>query len=783
MKGIFYALFLVLLTASVFAQTPATKTSEVPAGTNQTAGSLLNVVREPVRVPKFSESPVIDGKPDEAVWKSAAVLRDLIQTYPGDHTAPSKETEMYIGYDEKHLYLAFKCFDEKDKIRATVAQRDGVFSEDNVRVWLDTYDDQRRAYILGFNPFGIQADGIYTEGQGQDFNLDILMESKGVIEDWGWSVEVKIPFKSLRYSAGKGKSWGFSFARNIDRFDDEFDSWVPLPRGNPGLLNKFGKLTGLDEIKTERTLEIIPTLTLKETGTRTDQTKFSNPPVEPDFGFTAKFSITPNITLDAAYNPDFADTEADAPVVEANQRFPIFFAEKRPFFLEGVDIFRTPIQAVYTRRVENPDVALKLTGKVGKNSFGVFAAIDEPLFNPKEKKAYAGAIRLKRDIGAESSIGFLATSYTYPEKHNQVAGFDVRWKFNTESEFNLQVLGSTSKNFYYDPDADQVNYRTGNGLNYRYSYGYSKKNVNFNVNGNAKTRDFRTDLGFNQRTDTIQNSARLNLSSDPTPDKTIIRKNFNTSFNIQNDFSGRLQGWGIEAGMGLGLKGSAELNGFFAFGPEAIYEDEFGPKRTLNRPGAFFGDPSRRVMQYVAGSSFYKRFNKRFAVNSQVRVYVNDFDFDFGAGSKFPRVSRAAVLLGQNAPQDPGPGTSLQFEVGANLKPTDNFDIGVGYDKSRLKRNDTKLAAFDANIFSANATYQFSRFVNIRTRVDYNTLNSRVFGQYTFGWTPSPGKALYIGYNDNWNYKGYAFGQDQTGFLQLNRTFFIKLSYLFRRSF
>ena len=165
-------------------------------------------------------------------------------------------------YDEKHLYIAFKCWDEKDKIRATVAKRDEVFGEDNVRVWLDTYNDQRRAYVLGFNPFGIQQDGIYTEGQGADFSVDIVMESKGVIEDWGWSVEVKIPFKSLRYSAGKGKLWGFNAARNIDRFNDEFDQWLPDDRNISGFLIKHGKITGLDEIKYERTLEIVPSITV-----------------------------------------------------------------------------------------------------------------------------------------------------------------------------------------------------------------------------------------------------------------------------------------------------------------------------------------------------------------------------------------------------------------------------------------------------------------------------------------------------------------------------------------
>jgi len=204
----------------------------------------------PVTVPKIGPVGItIDGKPDEEAWQTAAVFKDFYQTAPGDNIAPSKPTVVLMMYDEKNLYVAFKCWDDKDKIRASVAKRDNVYNEDNVRMWIDTYNDQRRAYVLGFNPFGIQQDGMYTEGIGADFSVDIVMESKGVIEDWGWSVEVKIPFKSLRYAAGKGKLWGFNAARNIDRFNDEFDQWLPDDRNVSGFLIKHGKIGGLDHGK------------------------------------------------------------------------------------------------------------------------------------------------------------------------------------------------------------------------------------------------------------------------------------------------------------------------------------------------------------------------------------------------------------------------------------------------------------------------------------------------------------------------------------------------------
>src|SRR5262245_38783604 len=207
---------------------------------------------QPIRIPRFDKPPVIDGKLDDEIWKQAAVLKDFYQIRPGDNIAPSKPTEAFIGYDSKFLYLAFHCYDEPDKVRATVAKRDEAFGDDNVRVWLDTFNDQRRAYILGWNPLGIQQDGIMTEGSGTDFSIDIVMESKGMLTSDGWTVEVAIPFKSLRYEAGKGKLWGLNIVRNFFRFNDEMDSWMPQSREIASQLSQEGHIIGLEGISTER---------------------------------------------------------------------------------------------------------------------------------------------------------------------------------------------------------------------------------------------------------------------------------------------------------------------------------------------------------------------------------------------------------------------------------------------------------------------------------------------------------------------------------------------------
>ncbi len=807
LKAILFLLFFVFITSAqtndqkttatvepkdgeVKTETVAKKDNSIPKDDPKPGpnGNVIAAKKTPFNIPKFTASPVIDGKLDDDIWKSAVELKEFIQFQPGDGIEASKQTEVFLGYDEKFLYIGIHALDEPDKVRATVAQRDQIFGEDNVRILLDTFNDQRRGYLLGFNPYGIQADGIYTEGNNNgndtDLNVDILMESKGVMLPDGWSVEAKIPFKSLRYTAGKGKQWGIHVLRRISRFTNEQDSWMPINRNINGLLIQAGKLTGLDEIKAEKTLEFVPTLTFKETGHRVSPNKFSNPAIQPDFGFTVKYSLSSNVTLDAAYNPDFADVEADAPVVEANQRFPIFFEEKRPFFLEGVDIFKTPIFAVNTRQIQNPDMAVKLTGKVGKNSFGILAAQDDPISgNPDNKKAMVGIARFKRDFGKESHYGFLATSYSFPEKHNQVGGFDVRWKINDTMTFNGQVLGTHSRNYFYNPVLDQSQYRTGNALIYNYEFNNNKKLGGWGFGGVGRTRDYRADVGFTRRTNTNEIYAYKFFSSDPKPKNFLIRRNLNFNFNLAHDYQGRFQNTNNNFNGNVSLRGNLWTGGGVYFGAEKLIEEEFGPMRTATRKvGAFYGAPDRMAKQFGGWAWIEKTFSKRLSANFNYNFDFNTFDYDFGAGDKYPRVSPAA-LLDPNNPLDPGTGKQWNINGGAEIKPLDSLSFNLNFNKTKLTRNDTGLVAFDSNIIQLKTVYQFSRFVFLKARIDYNTLSSRLFGQYTFGWTPSPGKALYVGYNDKWSYNGYDFNPRVPGMVQMDRTFFIKFSYLFRKSF
>jgi hypothetical protein len=846
--------------------------AKVAAGKNN-AITLPPEKAAPVVIPRLDAPPVIDGKLDDAVWKNARVLKDFYQTQPGDNIAPSHPTEVLVGYDSKFLYFAFHAYDEAAKVRANVAKRDAIFDDDFVGMYLDTFNDQRRAFELLFNPLGIQADAIFTETNGEDFSFDLVMESKGALTSDGYVVEVALPFKSLRYEAGKDKLWGVHFFRRIKRLNNESHSWMPLSRDISGNLNQAGKLTGLEGISTERTLEIIPSFTISETGKRVrtflptpfpgigesepqlGPGRMLNKPVEFDFGVTSKFGLTPTVTLDFAYNPDFAQVEADQTVVTANQRFPIFFEEKRPFFLEGKEIFDTSSQVVHTRAIFDPDVAVKLTGKRGRNTFGLILAsdngpgnfteeeredralealrlrrprglnenetdyaarLDEAQFAESnfarfvDKNAFIGVLRLKRDVGRESSIGMFATTYNFTERHNQLLGIDGRFKLDPKTFTTFEIIGTNSKNYFRNLATDETSYRNRNGFAYNYLLDYTGRYFGYALSASGRTRDYRADVGFTRRTNTNDVQYAFRLSTEPNPKAILTSFRFQNFTNIDYDWQGRNQGWVDGTNYDFNFAHQTFVRIGTNFGYERVFEEEFGARRAPGRRGAFAGDDSERQTRqktiFVIGE---RQFNKQFFAYFFIGTRRGIFDYDFGAGPDFPRVSPYAVARreaqaqglcadrkdenGNDIPQpgvcfdayDPGSANGFDIDTGVTLQPTSALRTTFSYVKARLTRRDNGLVAFDDNIFALRSTYQFTRFLFARARIDYGTLSTSARGQFLFGWTPNPGTSFYVGYNDDLQRNGYNpfTSQLEPGFRRNGRTFFIKASYLFRRSF
>jgi hypothetical protein len=328
-------------------------------------------------------------------------------------------------------------------------------------------------------------------------------------------------------------------------------------------------------------------------------------------------------------------------------------------------------------------------------------------------------------------------------------------------------------------------YRTGNGFGY---YGqYQKAGRHWFWQGTAfgRTRDFRADVGFTRRTNTNSDQFFFNYNSDQKQKARFVSWNIQSFNQLLYDWQGRIQGWSGGAHAFFNFQRQTFFGGGFDNNYEKDYEEEFGAKRTATHGGAFFGLPTRNTNNKVAffggGTTPSKKYSMQFFAN----FGFGGMDYDFGGGPRFPRVSPAALLFGQGAKLDPGPGRGLDLNGNFTYQPTNALRLSLDYTKSRLRRYDTKLVAYNDNIYTLHGTYQFTRFTFARARIDYDTLAANVRGQFLVGWAPNPGTSFYVGYNDDLNRNGFNpfTGDLEPGFRRNGRTFFIKMSYLFQRSF
>ena len=383
-------------------------------------------------IPRLESEIQIDGKLDEPVWLQATRLTGFWQYQPVDGRPAEDETEILAWYAPDAIYFGIIAHDRNPaSIRASVADRDNIDNDDYVVLDLDTFHDRRRAFFFGVNPLGIQADGVRSEGAGQvsslipgsvDDNPDFTWDSKGRITERGYEIEIRIPFRNLRYRGSGPQTWGFNATRVVQR-SGYTNTWTDVRRASASFLGQEGALGGLHDLRHGVTVEAQPFVTATADGNRdVGNGAFERDDVNPDAGLNLRLGFS-SFALDATANPDFSQVESDEGQVTVNERFALFFPEKRPFFLEGIELFGTPQTLIYTRRIVDPKAGVKLTGKFGQLGVAHLTAVDET----GESDAWFNITRLRRDFGSNSIAGLAFTNRDQGDSHNRVLAADFRY--------------------------------------------------------------------------------------------------------------------------------------------------------------------------------------------------------------------------------------------------------------------------------------------------------------------------------------------------------------------
>lgn len=402
-----------------------------------------------VTIPRRDSAVIVDGRLDEPVWREAARLTDFHQYQPVDGRPAEEATEVLVWYAPTAIYFGIIARDRVPTgVRATVADRDNLDADDRVTIFLDTFNDRRRAFFFTVNPLGVQEDGVRSEGGftagsltggTSDKSPDYLWHSRGQVTDSGYVVEIRIPFKSLRYPGNGAQSWGLNVQRRIQRTGYD-DTWTDTRRANASFLLQAGTITGLHDLQRGITAEVQPFITAQSNGVRTTA-GFDREDLDPSAGVNLRLGLSSNLSLDATYNPDFSQVESDAALVTVNERFALFFPEKRPFFLEGIELFATPNQLVYTRQIVNPLVGGKVTTKFGRHNVATLIALDE---QPSANALFT-VTRVRRDIGANSTGGLTVTTRDQDGAFNRLAAGDVRVVFGKLYYVGAQLGGSWTR--------------------------------------------------------------------------------------------------------------------------------------------------------------------------------------------------------------------------------------------------------------------------------------------------------------------------------------------------
>ncbi len=701
-------------------------------------------------VPTVTGELVLDGIPDEAFWAQAAQIELVYETQPAENAQASVKTTAYLADNGREILLAFRAEDpDPSKIRAFLRDRDSLWQDDFVGFSIDTFNDQRRAFEFFANPLGAQGDLILDGASGEeDSSWDGLWDSAGQINANGYTVEIRIPYSTLRFQKSDGpQTWGVDVLRFYPRDKRYRLSNNKLVRSNNCYLCGLGKLHGFTNANPGRDLEITPTLTARYGEQREPGQPWQGDGTDTEFGVDVKWGLGPNSTLNATLNPDFSQVESDQAQLDLNTTFALFFPEKRPFFLEGADYFNTPNNVLYTRTVADPDAGLRLTGRSEQHTYGVFAAQDASTqilipgvfgsqFRSLDQESTAAAGRYRYDFDGQASLGAVSTLRSGDDYQNFLGGIDGRWQHEGHT-LTGQWLSTHTEN---PDDIGLPDQQDGDAL--FGAYNFSNRNWGFNATHVRFDEGFRADLGFIGQVGYERSVVGGSRTWHGADGAAINRARLNGDWDITHDENGRVLEREIEAYFSV----NGPLQSFFQLGGltrDRLWDNQLFPEKWL---------------------SFYTELTPRSGLSVGGFVRKGD-QIDYAN-------TRLADVI--------------------NIEPWVNMNIGKGID-ARISHSYQHLSRDGGDLVTARLTdLRLSWQLNLRQRLRLSAIwqdierdlalyteperfdaHSRDLGlQFIYSYKINPRTALYAGYSDG------RFANDQvSGLFAYDRTIFMKLGY------
>ena len=702
----------------------------------------------PLRATRLSTPPVIDGALDDEAWTGEALPTDKWLSYNPLHgDSIPQQTSVWVGYDNDALYFAFRCDDpEPSRIKTSITRRDNIWSDDWVGLSLDALGTGQVSYHLLVNPSGIQLDMLNTPAGGEDTSPDWVWNSAGRITDTGYAVEIRLPLQTIRFKGGSDVQMGILFWRRVSRIGVSV-SWPALEPGK-WVFQKHTKIAFAD-IAARPTREVIPSATFSRDQLRATPSDWSAADNDGDVGVSVKWGLSSTVTLDATVNPDFSQVESDAFQVEVNQRFPIFFSEKRPFFMEGAGLFNmagngqgdaSMLYAVHTRKIVDPIFGAKLTGSAGRVTFGSLTAIDQapgrteteldPLHG--REKLFQVA-RAQMSLKAGSFAGAMATITELAGRTNLTGGADLNLNFKGSNRVNGFVIGSNTTG----------GEDSGSGIGLQANYGFSTRRVNLQTQVEHYDRGFVMDTAFLNRVGITSGWSYVDYSFYPDKDRHPWIRRI-TPFTFVQRGRDRIQGGDDYIGV-------------------------FGARFSLTRQGFLRAD--RVLSQEAWQGGEYEGGQWRMFGNMQVFRWLRpSFFFSRGSSLYYDEV-------------DPFVGPSLSWRAGGLLQIGGRFSEDIEYSHNTFDRPDTGARVYTVDLVNTRTTYQFTKELAVRAIVRYDSQEDKVLTDFLGSYDLRPGTVVYIGYGSLYQkraYRNQEWIDGEGDFLTTQQGLFLKASYLYR---